>query len=260
MKFSANKRQRGLTLTELLVVMVIIGLLSTIIVPVYVNRMEEARVKVAMGECREIAEAEDQCALIHGYYVPFQVLDDRPKYYYPFGPLSPAGDFIDREDQSSIFLINPLIRPDLQLAGANFQPQLNSTTNQRVIDMRERWQGPFLNPQRVYTGTEDPKDPNFVNSVMIHLDFPMDPWGQPYRFYSPLGVIGSNALQTDLSNLNINFSNGLLTNNDDRDFQKYAVVSFGRDNERETLVGQQNRDDVIYTFGISGVESTFALY
>ena len=256
MMISARKRQRGLTLTELLVVMVIIGLLSTIIVPVYINRMEEARVKLAMGECREIAEAEEQCAIIHGFYVPFQVLDDRPKRY-PFGAASPNGDYIDRDNISNILLINPLIRPELQTGD---QRSLNFDGNKRIVDMLERWQGPFLNPQRVYTGTEDPKDPNFVNSAMIHLDFPLDPWGQPYRFYSPIGVIGHNALNLDMSSLDVNFSDGYLSTQDDRHLQQYAVVSFGRNGDYDSNGAPEDRDDIIYTFGIAGVESSFALY
>ena len=252
MKRIARNRNRGLTLTELLVVMLIIGLLSSIAVPVYINRMEDARVRLAMAECREIAMAEEQCAMIHGFYVPFQILDDLP---HPRN-LSLQGDTIRNEPDGTILLINPLIRPEDQRGS---QLVLSTASgNPRVRDMIDHWAGPFINYQRVYTGNQDPKDPNFINTTEVRLDFPLDPWGQPYRFYSPLGIIGSNALNTDLTNLTFSFSDGSLTTNDDRNFQRYAVVSFGRDNHPETLTGT-SRDDVIYFFGVTGVESEFGL-
>ncbi|AXA36486.1 MAG: prepilin-type N-terminal cleavage/methylation domain-containing protein [Candidatus Hydrogenedentota bacterium] len=252
MKRIARNRNRGLTLTELLVVMLIIGLLSSIAVPVYINRMEDARVRLAMAECREIAMAEEQCAMIHGFYVPFQILDDLP---HPRN-LSLQGDTIRNEPDGTILLINPLIRPEDQRGS---QLVLSTASgNPRVRDMIDHWAGPFINYQRVYTGNQDPKDPNFINTTEVRLDFPLDPWGQPYRFYSPLGIIGSNALNTDLTNLTFSFSDGSLTTNDDRNFQRYAVVSFGRDNLPETLTGT-SRDDVIYFFGVTGVESEFGL-
>jgi prepilin-type N-terminal cleavage/methylation domain-containing protein len=253
MKRIARNRNRGLTLTELLVVMLIIGLLSSIAVPVYINRMEDARVRLAMAECREIAMAEEQCAMIHGFYVPFQVLDDLP---HPPN-LSLQGDTIRNEPNGTILLINPLIRPEDQ--SGNQLVLGTSSNNPRVRDMINHWAGPFINYQRVYTGNQDPKDPNFINTTEVRLDFPLDPWGQPYRFYSPLGIIGSNALNTNLTNLTYSFSDGALTTNDDRNFQRYAVVSFGRDNLPETATVGPNRDDVIYFFGVTGVESEFGL-
>jgi prepilin-type N-terminal cleavage/methylation domain-containing protein len=245
---------RGLTLTELLVVMLIIGLLSSIAVPVYINRMEDARVRVAMGECREIAMAEEHCALIHGFYVPFQVLDDRP---HPRNQ-SLQGDTIRNEPDNTLRLINPLIRPeDQRLTQLTIE---QNSANPRVRNLVDHWEGPFINYQRVYTGIQDPKDINFINTVEVRLDFPLDPWGQPYRFYSPIGVIGANALNTtNLTNLTYSFSDGLLTTGDDRNFERYAVVSYGRDNTPETLVGISNRDDIIYFFGTAGVESEFGL-
>ncbi|MGB9691376.1 MAG: type IV pilin protein [Candidatus Sumerlaeaceae bacterium] len=248
-----TKDNRGLTLTELLVVMLIIGLLSSIAVPVYINRMEDARVRLAMAECREIAMAEEQCAMIHGFYVPFQVLSDLP---HPKN-LTIQGDTIRNEPDGQLFVINPLIRPQDQQGN---QLRLSSTSpNPRIRDMIDHWGGPFISYHRVYTGNQDPKDINFINTTEVRLDFPLDPWGQPYRFYSPLGIIGTNALNLNITNLSYSFSDGALTSSDDRNFQRYAVVSYGRDGVPETLAGVNNRDDIIYFFGIAGVESEFGL-
>ncbi|MBX7246922.1 MAG: prepilin-type N-terminal cleavage/methylation domain-containing protein [Candidatus Sumerlaeaceae bacterium] len=249
MRRYTNHKVRGVTLTELLVVMVIVTLFSTIAVIAYINRMEEARISIARGECRELAEAEEQCALIHGYYVPLQVLDDKPD----LNNITSTGDAIDLDLLNSLFVINPLVPPVTQQGN-----QLNmNNTNQRIQDLVDNWQGPFLTTQRVYTGNADPTNPNFINSTEIHLDFPLDPWGTPYRFYSPLGIIGSNATTQDYTNLGVAFSNGILTNNIQEPFDRYAVTSWGRNTQPNTLT-PSDTDDIIYQFGMAGVESTFA--
>jgi prepilin-type N-terminal cleavage/methylation domain-containing protein len=247
--------QRGLTLTELLVVMLIIGLLSTIAVPVYINRMEDARVRLALAEMREIANAQEQVAIIHGFYVPFQVLDNIPE-----GPNNPSdGDTIRDDFTGNLFVINPLVRP---LDQQSNQLAL-SDANARVTAIRDRWEGPFLNPQRVYIddGAQGkPGDPNYVNAGYYRLDFPLDPWGSPYRFYSPLGIIGSGSYTLNYNNLGVSFSDGILTTADDRNFDRYAVLSFGRDGFPDfgsLAPGTNNRDDLVYLFGAPGVESTF---
>lgn len=263
MKRHVFRKTRGFTLTELLVVMVIIGLLSTIIVPVYVSRMEDARVRIARAECREIAQAEEQCAIIHGYYLPFQLLDDLPDP--PKGTSPQSADEIGQypwPDQT--YIINPLVNPRDQIPTGKQRTLGDANTYTRIKAMLEHWEGPFLTPHRVYdipTGL-DPKDPNYeapANRSEAQLDFPLDPWGAPYRFYSPLGVIGTNALDEPSSTYGYgySFSDGRLTTRDDRHLPRYAVVSYGRDNLPE--YNQASKDDIVHLFGTPGVESEFGM-
>ncbi len=58
MRVKQPSRRAGLTLTELLVVVVIVSLLATIAVPVYTNQAAKARLALTLTEEKEIADAE----------------------------------------------------------------------------------------------------------------------------------------------------------------------------------------------------------
>jgi prepilin-type N-terminal cleavage/methylation domain-containing protein len=262
MKLNRNYKKRGLTLTELLVVMLIIGLLATIAIPVYTRRQEDARLRVAMGECREIAHAEEQCALFHGFYVPFQMLDDLP---IPSSGSTVGMEAISDDNPGNLFAIDPFTQASQQESiQANFRIDRTSS-NARIRALVEDWAGPFMNFQRFYVpaGGPFPGDPNYLNNTIRFLDFPLDPWGNPYVFYSGLGAIGSSVNSILIGNWNtgiasVNISDGDLTTIDPR-FDRYAVVSMGRDSVSDTgALGNPNiRNDIIYQFGSDGVESNF---
>lgn len=277
MKRSYALRQSGVTLTELLVVLVIISILSTIAVPVYINKAENARKATAEAECREIADAEETCAAHHGFYVPLQVLDDQPAYT----GVDDNADAIDKEG-ATVFLVDPnkpvdrldqgsvLGTPQPSLisvpagssieavtAGGNFDP--------RVIQMIKTWQGPFLNPQRVAYAN--------MGETYRRYDFLLDPWGQPYRFYAPFpfgaigtgsgGVAGSPS-SSDYTTNPVNFSDGLVTKTEasERRFDRFAIVSWGPNGvpnvTSDITAGYSTADDVIYMFGrVMATETNF---
>jgi hypothetical protein len=163
----------------------------------------------------------------------------------------------DMQQENNIYLID-LARPARdQLSD---QAQLNDrTTDAKVAAMYNYWIGPFLNPQRVYIGDAATNDPNFITNTVIHLDYPLDPWGTPYRFYSSEGIIGSNATadtQTNPSSLdNFSFSDGRITTSDDR-FDRYTIVSYGPDRESDQT-SSTFPDDIIYYFGSYYTETTY---
>lgn len=243
MNSTHTSSRAGVTLTELLVVLVIVSILSAIAVPVYMNKAENARKTAALSECRQLAEAEDACVVHHGFYVPLQLLDDLPKGASQRTTI----DTIDKE--TSVKLIDP--NKSIFTLDQN-QPSVNNvTSNPRIADTVNNWQGPFLNVQRVFTGATTANNPSLPTGSEIMLDYPLDPWGNPYRFYSPLGVIGSTAYSgrsaSDWSNTS--FSDGQVTRTDPNRFDRYAVVSYGPDGLPDTASGNTNNDDIYYIFG-----------
>ena len=291
MKQLTLNNSRGLTLTELLAVMMIISLLATIAVPVYVSRQEDARIRVAQGETHEIAMAEEAVAAMHGFYVPFQLLDELPAH--PDRISATDEERIDQHQfvggaaaDSNIYLIIPTIRAEDQIGGDQFtldQGRLNATNgNPRVRKLIQDWSGPFITFHRFWfdprgrtggAGYDSPYDPQyrFSSSGDLFRDFPLDPWGNPYRFYSPIGIIGGNddhlGNEFDFNNPDFDFSNGRLRDmrgqDEGRRFQRYAVVSYGRDglSDLDPLIDVDNLDnDIVYEFGTDGVSRNFGKF
>jgi len=244
MRLTPRIRRAAVTLTELLVVLVIIGILSTIAVPVYINQAERARVATAHLEVRELAQAMEACGITHGRYVPLQVLNDLPGTTAQQG--SGNSDVI--QDETALDAINFDLATQQLTNFAISNPLLSITsTDPRTVTMVKNWAGPFINFQRVYVPVGH--TPNTVNKS----DFPLDPWGNPYRFYSPIGIIGSTNniepyAQSDFD--------GALTTQDDR-FDRWAIVSWGPDGQSDTLNANITQDDVSYVFGSATAETTF---
>jgi len=184
---SINKKgQRAVTLTELLVVLAIIGLLATIAVPVYVSKMEQAKIVTAKHEVRELADAEEICGILHGYYVPLCMLDDLP---YRSSGRPPRVD--DVENTANIldpYLIDVAI-PILEQRGNQKQLGSNRNDTPSVGKLYFGWQGPFINFKRYYMGQGIYTEPATPTNDRIAQDYPLDPWGNPYLMATERGLV-----------------------------------------------------------------------
>lgn len=256
---TGHRGRTGVTLTELILVLAIVALLATMAVPVVMNRRLASQYAAAKAEVEALAKAEEMCGIMHGVYVPLQVLDDIPSDVDSSGTLQPPlggdADHIGQETDMSVIFTD--ISVDEQLGS---QEQLDNT-DPRTQRARREWQGPFAQFQRVFVHSSTIGDLN--NPSRAKRDFPLDPWGNPYRLYCPLGIVGSSFATTVGSNPpdeddmnNDTFSNGVMANRDRR-FDRFAVVSFGPDgiSDRTDSTGgnvgliPSIGDDVVYLFG-----------
>ena len=230
MEFGLHRTDRGALLTETLIVLAVIGLLAGSAIPVYHGRASEAKVNRARVEVEALARAETEVARVHAFYVPLQMLDN-----IPVDPSTRThGRTDDLQNEANVFLIDPHENPLDQRNSGQLRLLSGRITDLRVRDLYEQWEGPFYQSKRVH-GSEDRSH-----------DYPLDPWRNPYRFYSPAGLIGSLAAEDGADAMESDeFADGRLTNEDDR-FESFAIVSFGPDGQSDSV--SKNDDDVIYLF------------
>ncbi len=259
----AHSAQRAVTLTELLVVLAILSLLATLAVPVYVQKTEQARRATARFEVRQIADAEDAAVLTHGYYLPMHMLDNIPD---DSTDSEPRDDFAnDIFNASNKYFIDPFLDPGDQVTNqVNLSEAQNlSSGEQKAIKMVRYWTGPFLNPTRV--ATDDTRNQQDLSSDII-----LDPWGRPYLFYSPIGIISNTAIVPDLtgfdsydSSSRYQIDNGeLQTGSGSSDpFDRYAIVSYGSDGINDRTQGSgEIIDDVFFEFGFTPNETAYNIF
>lgn len=255
-------RTLGVTMIELLLVLIIVSLLSTLAVPTVIRHQRNARIATAKMETRNLALAEEAVAMHSDIYVPLQWLDDAPS------TSDTTVDAISNETTGTIVAGGAVLISTLLPASEQIGSQLDFETGIRRVDrLISEWEGPFINFQRFWQKNNFPTDPQ-----TLRLDFPFDPWGNPYIFYSDIGVIGEGAgimAASDIPPLAADwdgatttglerFSNGVLTTTDDR-FDRYAIVSFGPDgirNSRLLSPEQPFGDDIVHFFGHLAPENT----
>lgn len=253
MKRFYPKARRAVTLTELLVVLVIISILATLAVPVYVNKVAQARVATARSEVRQIADATTHVALVHGFVVPIHILDNVP---YDQNISTPRDDIRSTAAATAGAFLIEASAPTSGQTGS--QPQLGDfSSNLKVRQLVEGWQGPFLQPTRVYLPPGAPSNPGAQTDDEMARDYPLDPWGRPYFMYSPVGVLGDVAPPASAGSvlpdtLSTTFNNGRITTVEAGRFDRYAVLSLGpngySDGLSSTLAGGLPLDDIFYQF------------
>jgi prepilin-type N-terminal cleavage/methylation domain-containing protein len=257
--------RRGVTLTELIVVVAIIGILTTLIVPVAVNRSRQARIIAAQKDIRELVDGLEACAAIHGYYVPLHLLDDQNVTLADLpGGVDVVDSIQEEPNPSQIYLIDPL-QSLTQQTGGN-QRTLAETTVPRIADLVRNWTGPFVEFRHVF------EDPNSQPDEQryVSYDFPLDPWGQPYRLYTPLGVAGSSAARNENTDptawaTGTVFTNELQSGSQPQEFtrfDRFAVVSWGPDQRPDTQaeIDDKTGDDIYITFGANYTQRSFRAF
>lgn len=276
----SRARSRGVTLAEVMVVALIVGLLASLIVPATITRSLQAKIALARAETKALAEGEETVGMIFGFYVPLQMLDDIG--VTALFPALPTDDTIQNEP-AGLRLINATSTANFQFLFG--QPKLaDAVGSARIANLRDKWEGPYVQPARVFVSRQ------FLDTAILddedrlfrsRRDFALDPWGNPYRLYSAIGIVANGCGEADLNEPNDSalrgaitpcgiatnpliteidtdlWSSGLLTDVDDR-FDRFAVVSFGPDGISDGAAeisvpdasgSTQFGDDIIHFFG-----------
>ncbi len=238
-------KKAGLTLTELLVVVAIIGIIALALIPAITQRTENARIATARAEVKELAMAEDTCAITTGYYIPLQVLDDIKFSRYV------TDDSLDNES-STVFLIDPFFIYIESDGTTNTPTQTNLVNEDEEDRIYAQWDGPYTSFVKTLLSYEPDADTSF--------DYPLDPWKIPYRFFSPIGIIGSGADTTtnDLSAIrsNTSFSDGRITTDlPDYSRGRWMIMSLGRNQEFDDP--DNLNDDIVHSFGLVVHETNY---
>lgn len=222
-------RRRGGALVDATVSVVVIAVLLVVVVGAYKGAAESGRRAAAQRDAEALAAAEKSVRAASGAYVPLQVLND---------PAAGAGGrgAIDAEPAA-------VLAVDATLADKGQAP----AEQPAAAALAKSWKGPYFMPVRLHLGDSGVAVPGSNPSdELAHRDFPLDPWGRPYRLYSPLGVVGADAASADPKAIDApGFSDGKVTTTDDR-FDAYAIVSYGADGKSDSVGG--GGDDVIYFF------------
>ncbi len=238
-----HTRKKGFTLPELLAVVAIIAILSAILVPTLSQRIDKARTAAALQDMKELAQAQETCSAIFGYYVALRVLNAYPATRVGVSP-RPDGEI---QQYNNTYLIDPNRSVDDQLGDQRTLQDL-ADTYPTAMDFWEKWPGPFINFQRFH-GKDD-------ETIDARFDSPLDPWGSPYRLFSPIGITGDPPEATNYSIES--FDDARLTTTDDY-FGRYAIVSFGKNREFEidSFESTEGIDDLFYTFGRYTTETVY---
>lgn len=151
---------RGFTILEVVVAMIIISILTLIMMPTVTNRSNQARVTAAERDMQALAEAESRASIDMGYYVaPWRLNnvigggEQGTQGTPPGGHANPNSMFID--------IVT------LDIPGNVSQLYTNFTNDETSFG----WRGPYVNFRR------DDNDNNW----------PDDPWGNDYILFTKAG-------------------------------------------------------------------------
>jgi prepilin-type N-terminal cleavage/methylation domain-containing protein len=178
MKTKTGYMNRAFTILELLIAVIIIGVLVAIITPVYQNRAEDARRAAAQSDLESLSKAQQHAAIDTGYFYRLYVLDDlRGDINNPPIELSERIDseHLRTDVGNPTLLFIDSREGNLLLSGDDIYRRMQNDP------VNFNWNGPYLNLSR--------KTGEFTAQQPYPEGLPMDPWGNPYLFFTQEGVL-----------------------------------------------------------------------
>lgn len=224
-------QDKGFTILEVLIVVIIIGVLVAVAISRYTQRTDEAKINTARSEMQMFAKAEQAIEIDTGYYVGLRVLNDVHSLQ-PFNDLMGWREYpIENEPGFAISTSG---------AWADIAP--NAWYNYQLAP---DWKGPYMEFKQ--KGAQSSLLGVYTNDVLpaanpeTKYGIPLDPWGSPYRFYGPINTIRDN---TYPYNYGINAPDRQLT----RPFDRFAIVSYGKNTTLDLDTNPAGTDDIIVFF------------
>lgn len=248
--------RHGFSIVELLIALIIIGILTSVLVPTISHRAEESRLTACKADLEVIAAAEDRVASDTGYYVRLFALDDLAKgdgfaETYPLNRLTNPSDGVQDERlnvrvtafNNSIFIrlatnAAPSVVPAIDaeaiytgILGADLSA-LPSASNYAYA---RNWYGPYFAIKN---------QPKIIGGDYLHqIDIPSDPWGTNYVLFFNNGCV----LEPDGAVVAV-----LGSTTAEKVFDRPTIVSFGpngKPGDGTPLAVPGTGDDLFYTFG-----------
>ncbi len=209
MRWQRGQTPKGFTAMEIAMVASVIALFALLVLPLFRNRVDEAKIAAAQADLTSLMKAEILAHADTGYYFRLEDLDNVVNNAPNPLPGGWSGVTIE-------------VPPLVYVAGADNRTPRNLTLQEWYAlagtTASPKWKGPYVTMNRVITygelrsqgsillrsvngGAYSPirdipaggvggGDPNLYDSNLNRI--PIDPWGNPYLFFPPTNETNFN--------------------------------------------------------------------
>ncbi len=204
LKITASRTDAGFTAIEIAMVAAVIAILSLIVLPIFRNRVEDAKIAAAQADLSALMKAEQVVKADVDAYARLEDLDNVELLGYTN---MPAGGVNKEVPFFKYLKPSPTVSPDpasrhIMNAGERINFAYQGTEDNPY------WRGPYIAFQNSIT-YEDLQNPPVGSSIPNLLRsggngfqaaiqdvagsdhdenrYPVDPWGNPYMFFPPTG-------------------------------------------------------------------------
>lgn len=166
---------RGLSFVEVVITVLILSVLTLILTPTVTTRIAQAKVVSATSELKILAAAEERLALDTEFYARVYLLDDVTDRGDGIRNEDPTG-LIDGTEDESTTATGTAIHTNVEeifisISSEDFVATTDFTDTFRADEESFGWHGPYVNWK------SDDND----------NDWPDDPWGNDYIFFTRVG-------------------------------------------------------------------------
>ena len=224
--------QRGFSLIELLIAVLIIGILSSLAVVVVSERAQDARIKATRAEMIAFRDALQHASFDTGYYFRLYALDD-----VEGGDGIAHSSDIGLDDRVDGLLDEQERNPQFQNIFISIQTGalydlVRANTIWDRIELNEtqfNWQGAYV----AWKNEIERAESQTYDSRVIY-GYPLDPWGNPYFLFTQQGFVDEQEgeiLTETTSQQTIEDAIGIDRQFTPRRFDRMTIISLGPDGE-----------------------------